>query len=474
MRKRSVLFKVVRIGALVAVWAFITYTAYMHQVYGERPEGAPTIHALCPLGGLATLRETATTGEYLKRTHPSALILFVGLAVLAVVFRRAFCGWICPLGAMQEFFATIGRKLKWRRALHDNRVDGSIRWVKVAVLVVVIGLTWLAADLVFSPWDPWATYAHLTGGLDEIGSEFMIGAGLLVVTLVGSLFVDRLWCRYLCPLGGFLAVFGRLAMARVERDDDACIHCGKCDAACPVDIRVEKMQEVTTGECITCGECVNVCPAPGALQFRMRRRILSPAMLGVGALAIFFGMVVATKATGTWRSLPESMTQLVEHGGELSAANIRGFMTLEEIAQAYGIPAETLLSELGLPEDTPLDGPVNEIMHSRGREVEEVREVVAVNLGETLAQDAEEPQAPEGPEAGAESADGAPDPQAIKGTMTFDEVAETFGVETGTLLESLGLPADTPTGKPIAPIMKGQGREVQEVRDTVGEMQAGG
>ena len=71
--RRPSLFKTIRVTALIAVWAFITYSAYTHQQCGERPDGAPTVHALCPLGGLATLHETVTKGEYLKRTHPHPL-----------------------------------------------------------------------------------------------------------------------------------------------------------------------------------------------------------------------------------------------------------------------------------------------------------------------------------------------------------------------------------------------------------------
>lgn len=82
--------KIARIVALVAVWAAITFIAFGHQQLGERPGGAPTIHGLCPFGGLATLHQTLAQGDYIKRIHPSAIILLVGTVLLALVFRRAF------------------------------------------------------------------------------------------------------------------------------------------------------------------------------------------------------------------------------------------------------------------------------------------------------------------------------------------------------------------------------------------------
>lgn len=465
-------FKIARIVALVAVWAAITFIAFRHQQLGERPGGAPTIHALCPFGGLATLHQTLAQGDYIKRIHPSAIILLGGTVLLALVFRRAFCGWICPLGAMQELLATIGRRARLRLALHHSRVDGLLRPVKIITLVLIIGLTWATGELVFNAYDPWAAYAHIGGGWAEIGGEYLVGAAILLLTLVGSLFVDRLWCRYLCPLGGLLALIGRIGAARVVRNDDTCIHCHLCDRACPVDIRVEAMQQVTTGECLTCGECVNVCPQPGALQFQAPRRVISPLMVGVLALAIFFGVVLVTKATGTWRSLPGSMDELVEHGGALSADNIRGFMTLNEIADAYRMVPADLAAELGLPADIDLDQPINAMMKAQGRDVEEIRAVVARHLGEPVAA-SQTPSA--APGAGAQPPSGAaagPAAEAIQGTMTFEQIAAGFGISAETLISELSLPADTPRDKPISGIMKASDRSVGEVREAVGRLSA--
>ena len=458
-------FKMVRIGILIVIWGFMTYVAIQHQRLGERPDGAPTVHALCPLGGLATLRETLGGRGYLLRTHPSVLILFGSTIILAVVFRRAFCGWICPLGAMQEFFATIGRRLKWRRSLEGSRWDGALRWLKYPALVLVIALTWHTAELVFTGYDPWATYAHLAGGIEEIRTEFMAGAALLTVSLIGSLFVDRLWCRYLCPFGAFLAVVSKVGVARVVRSDDRCLHCGLCDRVCPVDLPVAASEQVTTGECITCGECVNACPAPGALEVRARGSVISPLALGLGAMVIFFGVIGATQITGHWRSLPTSMAALAEHGGSLSAENIRGFMSLQEIGESYGVTAEEIVTELGLPEDTPLDRPVNAIMHAQDREVDEIREVVARWLQEPPAAEEVVAPAPEAPEMTSEQ---------IKGTMTFAEIGDAFGIEPETLLEQLKLPAETPLDKPINGIMKSAGREVTEVREAVTHLSSRG
>ncbi len=66
MRRKPNCFKLVHTVALVTVWVAITFIAFRHQQPGERPGGAPTIHALCPFGGLATLHQTIAQGEFIQ------------------------------------------------------------------------------------------------------------------------------------------------------------------------------------------------------------------------------------------------------------------------------------------------------------------------------------------------------------------------------------------------------------------------
>ena len=452
--------RMLRILSLLALWGLMTYVTVRHQQRGGGPDGVPTVHALCPFGGIATVYRCLSDDTFIKRTFPSSLILFGGTVLLALVLRRTFCGWICPLGAMQELFAAIGRRLRWRRALHASRLDAGLRWGKYAVLAAVLLFTYMTGELVFAPYDPWAAYAHLTAGWGELRGEFLVGAILLLVTVVGSVSVDRGWCRYLCPMGGLLALISRAGATRIVRDEQTCVHCRRCDKARPVDISIEAMDQVVTGECLACGECVEVCPAEGALQFRAGGRTVSVLSVGIATLVIFFGVVIATRGAGVWRALPSSMAEITEHGGGLSAANIRGFMSLQEIQESYGVAASDVIDDLSLPQDTDRMTPVKDVMAPLGREVEEIREVVA----ERMAQGA-------GPPASGE-VDAAPDPSSseIKGTMTLAQVEEMFGVSASDLVASLDLPADTETDRPLKEIMKPLGREVAEVRDAVARL----
>ena len=377
-RKSGSASRMLRLLSLTGVWAFMTYVTILHQKTGGGPEGAPTVHTLCPFGGMATLYKVVADGTFIQRTFPSAIILLLGTVVLALVFRRAFCGWICPLGAMQELFAALGRKLHWRRPTHDNKIDGSLRWVKYLLLFVILFFTYRTGELVFSPYDPWASYAHLTAGWGEIAEEFLIGTIVLFAAVLGSVFIDRPFCRYLCPLGAMLGVISKVGATRVVRNEETCRHCQRCDQACPVDIKVESMLQVRTTECLSCGECIAVCPVPQTLEFKARRRVVSPLVLGAATLVIFFGMVLATQAAGVWKARPDSLTEITGEGVTLDAANIRGFMSLNDIEATYGMPAEELIRQLGLPENTDQTRPVSDIMKALDRDVHEVRDAVAI------------------------------------------------------------------------------------------------
>lgn len=428
--------------------------------------------ALCPFGGVETLYKWAVDGTFLRRTFPSSLILLAGTVLLALVLRRAFCGWICPLGAMQEVFAGLGRRLGWRRSTSASRVDAKLRALKYVVLVVIVAATWAAGDMVFRPYDPWAAWAHLSAGLKTLGQEFLVGSLVLGLSLLGSLVIDRPWCRYLCPLGALLGGLARAGAVRVVRREETCLHCRACDRACPVDIPIEAMPQVRTTECLSCAECVAVCPAPRTLELRSGRRVWPPLAFGLVALALYVGVIVGSQAAGVWRARPLSMAEITGEGSTLDPANIRGFMTFEQIEQAYGVPVADLLRELSLPADTDPKTEIRNVLEPAGREVEEVRQAVARLRGASSPAGGALPPATPGPGPAAPSAGGpavSSEEPRLSGMMTLRRVDGQYGVPAEWLVRRLGLPADTDREVPLRDLLRQRGREVQEVREAVEE-----
>jgi polyferredoxin len=240
---------------------------------GGGAKGAPTGEALCPLGGFETLFSVFSTGQFISHTHLSNLVLFVVIVITAVIAKGFFCGWVCPLGSIQQaitgFRRWLGRRLKplgaaTRRMAPSARgwivADRWLRYAKYGVLIWLIGGTIAFGEMVFRTIDPWVALVTLTEPA-SIGGLVMLG-----LTVVAAIFIDRPWCRYLCPLGAIIGLLGKIAPIKVQREAQSCTGCGLCGRACPMDIPVNVQSRVGAIDCNMCLNCTGACPEKGALE----------------------------------------------------------------------------------------------------------------------------------------------------------------------------------------------------------------
>lgn len=126
------------------------------------------MEAYCPFGGLESLYQFVTTGGFIRRIEPSAMILFAALLLVTIVASRGFCGWICPFGSIQEWLGLIGRKLLGKRFNPTGRWDRGMRNLKYVILATIIIFTWHTGTLVFRSYDPFLAFFHLGKGIDEL------------------------------------------------------------------------------------------------------------------------------------------------------------------------------------------------------------------------------------------------------------------------------------------------------------------
>ena len=191
-----------------------------------------------------------------------SVLLFAGLFVSALVLGRAFCGWACPMGGLQELTALLrGRAVARRR----------VRWIKY---------------LVWGPWFLLLVYFTVrAGGFHRVHFTYQTWHGVSVSDLQGLLtmlavatvfFVPaiaagrRASCHTLCWIAPFM-IAGRALrnlaawpslLLRPARQE-ACQQCGECTSACPMSIEVSagvKAGSLETTDCILCGSCVDACP----------------------------------------------------------------------------------------------------------------------------------------------------------------------------------------------------------------------
>lgn len=331
---------------MLGLLAYVTYEAYMHQVLGGGK--APSVHALCPYGALESLYTLLFAGTLIKKIYSGTVVLLVLTVVLAILFRRSFCGLLCPFGALQEAFAVFGRKLFKKRFIIPQKIDKPLRYLKYVVLLLTVAMAWYYGSLWMAPYDPYSAYGHITSFSESVKEDplAVIGFILLAVTLIGSFLYDRFFCKYLCPVGAFYGIIGKISSTRVERNNDLCIHCKLCSKACPVNIDVEKEVKVTSAECINCNECVLACPKKGALEVKTVNKAVHPAAILVMVAGLFFGTVLIAQETGNYQIIPSALKE----GQIVSISEIKGYYTIEESAVATGLSLEEVYEKLGIPE----------------------------------------------------------------------------------------------------------------------------
>ena len=191
-----------------SVVAFIAYTVWAKATGGP---GAPSGEAFCPFGGFETLFTWVTTGRTVSHVHTANLVLAGAVVLLTLAARGAFCGWLCPFGAIQEAIHGVGDAVtnripplrRARRRISANatwlaRVDHVARHGRYVVLVWAVVGAAVTGVMVFREYDPWS--ALLSVVEFEVTTAFVI----LVVMLAMALVVERPFCRYACPLGAVI------------------------------------------------------------------------------------------------------------------------------------------------------------------------------------------------------------------------------------------------------------------------------
>jgi polyferredoxin len=218
-----------------------------------------SLHAVCPFGGVVTVYEFITSGTFIQKIHSSSFIL-MGLGfVVALLFGSIFCGYICPFGTFQEWLGKLGRRLFPKRfnRIVPKKLDNVLRYLRYALLVIVIYQTAQTAQLIFQNIDPYYALFNFFTGEVAVTAYIVLG----VVALL-SLIVERPWCKYLCPYGALLGLFNPIRIFKLRRNTDSCISCRKCDNACPMNIEVSKRETISSPQCISCHRCTSASACP--------------------------------------------------------------------------------------------------------------------------------------------------------------------------------------------------------------------
>ena len=262
----------------------------------------PGASMACPMGAL----QNSFSAGLSTLAYVGGIILLYG-----IILGRTVCGWLCPFGLIQDLLHKIPTpKLK------KSPVTRAFSWLKYVILVIFGLLVPIAYAIRDIPLPAFCKYicpaGILEGGLlllaHKANSGLLASLGvlftwkflLMVSILVGCVFIYRVFCRFLCPLGAIYSLFNKFCFVGVEVDADKCIQCGLCVKSCKVDIR-----HVGDRECIQCGECIGVCPTQAiswkgrtaSVPSKKKRIAVTVLMAAVLIGAIAFCWVTAADST---------------------------------------------------------------------------------------------------------------------------------------------------------------------------------
>jgi polyferredoxin len=317
----------------------------------------PSVHAICPLGGLENLWAWVGGQANLQKLFSGTLTLFFFTLAFALVFGRAFCGNICPFGALQEFVGKI-----WKRKLEvPEKADRVLRLFKYPILIFITAMAWITATIWIAPYDPWAAFAHIWTG-SELFAEMRIGAAVLVVVLAASIFVDRFFCKYLCPAGALYGIISKISFYKIKREN--CQSCGQCTKICPMDIEINKANIARSSECIACGQCITVCPPENnAIKMTVFYKNVKPVAFTLLVLALFFGSLLIFNAAGIYQVTVPTISEVQESGNYLKIVDLRGSMSIEVGSFYAGMDLSDFYELMEIPETVPKETWLKDVVY---------------------------------------------------------------------------------------------------------------
>jgi len=214
---------------------------------------SPLAIAACPIGVLEH--------AFADRTFYLLIYLAGTIFTVSMIFGRAACGWVCPIGFLQDLIK--GRKIK--------KKDNKFRYAKYFILIAIPFACFFTGKLAYTDICP---IGGLTGTLPYLlinptGYTFTVFFYPKMIFVAGFfiliILIARGWCRYLCPVGAMMACFNRISFLQIGYSEEKCIKCFKCSKVCPM--QIEMPYENKSNECIRCGKCIDACPT-NAIEFK--------------------------------------------------------------------------------------------------------------------------------------------------------------------------------------------------------------
>lgn len=282
-------------------------------------------------------------GSFVFGEQIGNIVLVAAAFIITFIWGRFFCGFVCSFGAMQDLLWLAGRHFKLPRL--PEKADAVLKYAKYAVLAFVVLGVWtfaLPGDTVWSPWAVFGMYASPWKGVPDELLFLSVGGIMLAIIIVGSLFFERFFCKYLCPLGALFTLASHFRIFRLKRNAAGCHEkCTVCTRKCSMAIPLYRYDSVRSGECINCMKCT------ACARGNMKAQPI-PAVSGTVAAAALIGVSFAGTISTSPTTEPASLVK-TESVGKFkdgiytgSAAGYRGQTSVKVMVSGGNISSVTI------------------------------------------------------------------------------------------------------------------------------------
>lgn len=259
---------------LMIRWLFLILGFFLWSFAGKLISQEQTLNHIavpvfsCPFNLDQTLESSCYYLTHLPtlftRNWGYIVSFLVTLILFVVLGGRILCGFMCPLGFVQDLFDKLRRALHIRPVTVSDKMNQVIQPLKWLWTILFLCFVFVGGD--FCDICPNKIFSPALGGW---WIDLALGGFLTIPLIVGSFYIKRFWCL-MCPMGFLLGMFHRFNLFHLKKNCTACTECGACYESCPMRLKniytEREKKNVQTIDCLMCGECIHKCPEDYALS----------------------------------------------------------------------------------------------------------------------------------------------------------------------------------------------------------------
>jgi len=217
-----------------------------------------------------------------------AIAALIFLLIITMLFGRVYCSFLCPLGALQDFFIALPRKIGWQQ---KHSYQKPLNWLRYSILALTTVTALLGSLILLILLDPYSLTGRIISHLVEPVfvwtynkiialpklfhiyfffketayvplSLFLLTLAFLLLILFMSLRWGRLYCNSICPVGTILGLISRFSFFKFDIDETSCSECSSCETVCKAGCIDPENKKIDSTRCVGCFNCIASCPQP--------------------------------------------------------------------------------------------------------------------------------------------------------------------------------------------------------------------